>query len=172
MSDLEEHSYVRGAGAEGVDGHKVLTIVAAAVLVVMLAVTAYLFSSTASANKSAEDLAQSGMAVTATVTGCQGISDGVGMGVEYYNCSAQVTAGGRTYEGVLHGSRVLRPVGSQVQAMMVPGDVSTLSIDRVQSSSYLAASIMAAASVVLLVVLLVFLRALRLRRRGPVRPAT
>ena len=91
MSDIQEHSYIRGAGAGHVDGQKVLTIVSAAVLVVMLAVTAYLFSSTASANKSAEDLAQSGMAVTATVTGCQGISDGVGMGVEYYNCSAQVS---------------------------------------------------------------------------------
>jgi uncharacterized membrane protein len=165
MPGARQHSYIRGAAADGIDGQRVVTVVAAAVLVIMLAVTAYLFSSTASANESAQDLARSGMVVAATVTGCEGISDGVGMGIEYYNCTAAVTAGGRTYEGLLHGSRRSRPTGSRVEAVMVPGDISTLTVDRPGTESYLSASIMAAVSVVLLVLLLVFLRGRRLRRQ-------
>ena len=172
MSGVSEESYVRGAGAGKVDGQRVLTVVAGVVLVVMLAVTAYLFSSTLSANESAQDLARSGMVVSATVTGCEEISDGIGMGVEYYNCTAQVSAGGHTYEGLLHGSGVSRQIGSVVQAVMVPGDISTLTVDRAQSPSYVGATVTAAASVVVLIVLLVFLRARRLRRPNPAPPAT
>lgn len=171
MPEAQEESYIRGAGAVVVDGRRVFAVLAVLVVAGLVAVTAYLYTTTASHNSAADALARNGVTVNATIVGCDGISDGVGMGVEYYDCTAQVSLDGRSYSAPLHGSRTSRAVGSEVTAFMVPGDGATLTLGRPRPSSYTAAWVMAVVTVVTVVAAMVLARFFGRRRLRPRDPA-
>lgn len=146
-----EDRYIRGVGTVGADPARVLAVLAVLAVAGLVAVTAYLFVSTADRNSSASRLAAHGRPVEATVTGCAGISDGIGMGVVYYQCTASASLDGRTYAGVLHGDRADLPPGDSVAAVVVPGDASSLTVAAAvsgRSASYVPAVVMAGVTVV------------------------
>jgi hypothetical protein len=125
---MSEESYIRGAGATRVDGRRVGWVLAAVVVAGLAVATVAMFLVTASDRSRADRLRQHGVPVQATVTHCAGISSGIGMGVEYYECRATYTLAGDTAEAVLHGSRSQLPTGRVVDAVAVPGDPGSLSV--------------------------------------------
>jgi hypothetical protein len=97
-------------------------------LVALLAGLAVYFSVTgAQQNSQLNALRQRGVPVQATVTGCRGISSGVGMGIEYWECRGSYTLDGHSFGGVINGSRKLLESGVQVPAIAVPGRPDLLS---------------------------------------------
>lgn len=141
-------SYVRGAGGVAVDSRRIIEILAVIVSLILVGVTIYLFVATTSRNADRDRLRRSGVPVQATVTGCSAIGDGVGMGIEYWDCTASFILSGRTYSAVLNGNRVQQQPGQVLNALVVPGDPSSLSLPGVATrsahSSYLPAMATAA----------------------------
>ena len=131
----EGASYVRGAGGVAVDPRRIIQILGVAVSVILVGVTIYLFVATISRNADRDRLRRSGVPVQATVTGCSAIGDGVGMGIEYWDCTASFALSGRTYSAVLNGSRVQRQPGQVLSALVVPGEPSSLSLPGVATRS-------------------------------------
>jgi hypothetical protein len=68
-----------------------------------------------------------GVPVQVTVTGCQGISSGVGMGIEYWECRGTYSISGHSYNEVIGGSRARLETGQIVPAVAVPGQPRLLS---------------------------------------------
>jgi hypothetical protein len=111
-----------------IDPGRVAAVLAGLAAAALVAVTAYLFFSAASRNAALDRLERFGVPVRATVTGCEGIGDGVGMGTQYYDCYGTWTLAGRSYQGLVHGSRTLRPAGQTLDALAVPGDPASLTV--------------------------------------------
>src|SRR5207249_1448379 len=78
-------------------------------------------------NARASKLQQRGVPVAATVSGCSGISSGVGMAIEYWECRGTYTLGGQQYNEVIRGSRARLNPGQTVPAVAVPGEPTLLS---------------------------------------------
>ena len=132
---MTEGNYIRGAGAARVDPRRVGWILAVATLTVLAVATVFLSISTASSNSDASSLRRDGVPVQATVTRCTGITSGIGMGVEYYECRGDYTLGGETFNEVIHGSRSQLPVGQAVSALAIPGKPSSLGLPGAAGSS-------------------------------------
>lgn len=144
----EGTSYVRGAGGVAVDSRRIVDILGAVLTLILVGLTIYLFVATAGHNANSDRLRRSGVPVQATVTGCAAIGDGVGMGIEYWDCTASFTLNGRNYSAVVNGSRTQQPTGQVLNALVVPGDPKSLSLPGVATrsarSSYVPAITMAA----------------------------
>jgi hypothetical protein len=104
------------------DSGPVIRVVAVAVLLLLIAVTVALTISATNENSRRNTLRHKGVPVQATVTACQGISSGVGMAIEYWDCRATYTLDGSTYNEVIKGSRGLLQPGQTVVAIAVPGE--------------------------------------------------
>lgn len=147
---MPEGDYIRGARGGTVDARRVAWVLAVLALIVVAASTVVLAVATASDRTNAERLHKEGVAVQVTVTGCEGISSGVGMGIEYYDCRGSYVLDGVPVEGALiHGSRSDRPPGQVVQARAVPGDPGSLALDGTggQSTSWVAPIVLGAVAV-------------------------
>lgn len=125
---MTEESYIRGAGAVGIDSRRVGWIMALTALAVLAVSTVVLLVSSWSDRTNASQLRHHGVPVEATVTRCTGISSGVGMGVVYYQCWGSFSLGGPAFEELIAGSRGQLPTGSTVAARVVPGHPSTLTL--------------------------------------------
>jgi hypothetical protein len=132
----------------------VVVIVALAVSAVALAVSA------AHENARATRLQQHGVPVVATVSGCSGISSGIAMAIEYWECRATYALGGHQYNEIIRGSRAHLSPGQTVEAVAVPGEPALLSTAAAAArkhspwSSYVTAIILGAAAVALAVLLI------------------
>lgn len=120
--------YIRGGGGVGVDGGRLLRILALLVVAGLIALSAGLAVSASTNNSRADALRTRGVAVPVTVTGCLGISSGVGMGIEYWQCRGTYTLGGHSYQEVIGGSRSFLETGRVVPAVAVPGRPDLLSL--------------------------------------------
>jgi len=125
-------TYIRGGGTRTGGGAHISPRLLAAILIwLLVAVLAALavYFAVAGSQESARlsTLRHKGVPVTATVTGCVGISSGVGMGIEYWQCRADYTLVGQTFNEVINGNRALLETGQRVGAIAVPGDPSLLS---------------------------------------------
>lgn len=125
---MSEGSYIRGAGASPVDSRRVGLVAAWAGVALLALCTVFLAVHAASQHSTSDRLRSRGTAVQVTVTGCSGITSGIGFGVEYYDCQGSYLDGGVTRQALIHGSRVERQVGDVVQAVVVPGDPGTLTL--------------------------------------------
>lgn len=157
-------AYIRGGGGANV-GHRRVGGIVLAVCAVVLAVTAIVLTiSTSHQNANADLLRRHGVPVEATVTGCVGISSGVGMGIVYWQCRGSYALGGGTFTAVLAGNRSLLDAGQKIQAVAVPGHPSLLSTSAAVSdgesgrSSYAAPVALAAVAAAIVGVLLVWRR--------------
>jgi hypothetical protein len=127
-----EGAYIRGGGTRAGGGAHISPRLLAAILiwllVAVLAALAVYFAVAGSTESSRlNTLRHRGVPVTATVSGCVGISSGVGMGIEYWQCRATYTLAGQSFNEVVNGSRGLLEAGERVGAIAVPGDPSLLS---------------------------------------------
>lgn len=105
----------------------VIRIIVIAVLLALLGIALALTISAARQNSRVEAVRHRGVPVQVTVTGCQGVSSGVGQGIEYWECRGTYSLGGRSYNEVIGGSRVLLENGRTVPAVAVPGQPGLLS---------------------------------------------
>ena len=131
-SSSGDGAYIRGQGTRTGGGAHVDPRVLAAILVwllvgVLAALAVYFAVAGSRESSRLNTLRHRGVPVTATVTGCVGISSGVGMGIEYWQCRATYTLAGRTFNEVINGSRAVLDTGQSVGAIAVPGDPSLLS---------------------------------------------
>lgn len=125
-------TYIRGGGTRTGGGANISPSLLAAILiwllVAVLAALAVYFAVAGSRESSRlSTLRHRGVPVTATVTGCVGISSGVGMGIEYWQCRADYTLAGQTFDEVINGNRALLETGQRVGTIAVPGEPSLLS---------------------------------------------
>lgn len=160
--------YIRGGAAAPVDPGRVAAVLALGLVASLAAVSGYLFAQTAAHNASVDRLVARGRPVEATVRGCTAISDGIGMGVVYYDCRGSAVLDGRRYDGLIHGNRIDRPTGSRVAAVVLPGQDASLTLASAATaskrSSYLPAWVLSALTAVAAVTVGAWL----VRRRRPV----
>lgn len=170
---MSETSHLRGVRVAEADPRRVFWVVVAAVLLGLIASTVALTISAAHQDARLHRLHHDGIRVEATATGCVGISSGVGMGIEYWECRATYTLGGHSYNQVIRGSRAHLENGQQVQAVAVPGEPDLLStVDAAAKkyspwTAYVTPIILGAVTVALILGLLVWSK-LRRRRRTSV----
>jgi hypothetical protein len=105
----------------------VIRVIVIAVLLALVAITIALTISAAHENARVDTVRHRGVPVQVTVTGCQGISSGVGMGIEYWECRGTYSLAGRSYNEVIGGSRARLATGQVVPAVAVPGQPRLLS---------------------------------------------
>ena len=166
---MSETSHLRGVRIAEVDSRRVFWVVAAAILLGLVASTVALTISAAHQNARLYRLHHDGVPVEATATGCVGISSGVGMGIEYWECRGTYTLAGHSYNQMIRGSRGHLENGQKVQAIAVPGEPDLLSTvdaaakDYSPWSAYVTPIILGAVTVALILGLIVWSR---LRRRG------
>jgi hypothetical protein len=118
---------VRGVSTVGADPRFVLRVIASVGVLVLLGVAVATTVSAANHNSNLDTLRHHGVPVRATVTGCEGIGSGIGMGISYYDCRATYTLAGQTYNEILGGSRSQLQPGEVVSAVAVPGRPALLS---------------------------------------------
>jgi hypothetical protein len=123
-------NYVRGVRATTVQTGRVLRILALIGFLALVGAEIGVLVTVTDDRSLANKIHNHGVPVTATVTGCTGISSGVGMGIEYWQCRASYSLDGQTYVAAIRGSRSLLQAGDQMAAVAVPGDPGLLSTPR------------------------------------------
>lgn len=113
-------STMRGAGVD-VDVRLVGKVLGAAVLLALAVLTAVLLVAGIHHNDQATRLRRSGVPITMTVSGCQGLLGGSGSNAAGYQCNGTFTLHGHEYHELLPGN-TLYPPGTPVRAVAVPGD--------------------------------------------------
>jgi hypothetical protein len=165
---MSQASHLRGVRVAEVDSRGVLRVVVAVVLLALVASTVALTVSGARQNARLHRLHHQGVPVVVTATGCVGISSGIGMGIEYWECRGTYTLGGHSYNQVIRGSRAHLENGQKVQAVAVPGEPGLLSTADAAAkkyspwSAYVTPIILGAVTVALILGLIVWSK---LRRR-------
>lgn len=140
-------TYIRGARTDPVEARRVLLVVAWLLAASLVVLSVYLILATAHRNSSNANLRDHGVGVQVTVTGCDGISDGIGMGIEYWECRGSFRVDGRTYTEVIQKSRVQRPPGQVLDAVVVPTDPASLALETSHDSSYALGIVVGAATI-------------------------
>jgi hypothetical protein len=123
----DDSSYLRGVRVADVDTGRVIRVLIAVGLVALVVLALILTVSAARQNSRLSTLRSRGVPVTVTVAGCLGISSGIGMAVEYWECRGTYTLAGQSYKEVIGGSRAHLREGQTVDAIAVPGDPGLLS---------------------------------------------
>jgi hypothetical protein len=145
-------------------------VLAGVALVGLVVATIWASVATASNRSRADELRKHGVPVRATVTSCVGISSGIGMGIEYYQCRATYALAGSSFESELHGDRSLLATGRIVDAVAVPGDPGSLSLagraPRSSGGSWTAAVVLGALSLALALGMVALYRRGRSAGRG------
>jgi hypothetical protein len=154
---------LRGAGVE-VDVRRAGRVVLGICLVGLLVLVVVLFVAGANKNAQINQLRNHGVAVNVTVTGCLGLLGGSGSNPAGYACTGTFTLDGHRYRESVPGN-VLRPPGTKVAAVAVPGDPPLLDTHHAVANEHASLGVFAVPTI-LLVVLLLLIGALVLRRRG------
>jgi hypothetical protein len=132
-------------------------------LVALAAAAVVLFAVGAHKNDQITRLRQNGVDLQVTVTTCLGLLGGSGSNGAGYACKGTFTLGGHRYDENIPGN-ILRPPGSKVRAVAVPGDPPLLSTAHdvaIQHASWTTFLV----PTILLIVLVLLVGALLLRRR-------
>jgi hypothetical protein len=164
----DDASYVRGARG-GLDRGLAIRIMAGAVVVALVTLTAVLAVQAERENSRLDRLRHDGIPITATVSGCVAIASGTGITESGYRCRATYVVSGRSYSAVLGGTNTLYSVGETVPAVVArtePDNLSTAAaVMRTQSSwtAFIPAAIALLTSIVVTALL-----AWRFRRSGHV----
>jgi hypothetical protein len=132
----DDSSYLRGVRVAEVDTGRVVRVLIAVCVVAVVILATILTISAARQNSRLSTLRSRGVPVTVTVTGCLGISSGIGMAVEYWECRGTYTLAGQSYTEVIGGSRARLREGQTVPAIAVPGDPALLSTAAVAARSH------------------------------------
>ena len=163
---MDDDSYIRGGGSVQIDPRRLGWAAAVGVVVVLAVCSLILAVVVASGRPSGDSLRRAGVPVRVTVTSCTGITSGIGMGAEYYQCRGDYSLGGRSFAGVVHGLRAQLPQGTEMDALVIPGRPSTLSVPGAARSAsgggYMPAIVLGGLALAGAVGLV----ALRTRRRG------
>ena len=124
----EGSTYIRAGGGAPVSTPKVVGVLVWLLVAALLGLAVYLAALAARQDSRASQLREHGVPVDIVVTGCRGISSGVGMGIEYWQCRGSFVLEGRGYEAVLiNGSRALIQPGEHLKGIDVPGRPDLLS---------------------------------------------
>ena len=167
-------AFIRAGGGVQMNPRRLAGILVWLAVAVLVGVAAYLAATAARQDSRLALLRRQGVPVVATVTGCRGISSGVGMGIEYWQCRGSFVISGHTYEEYIGGSRALLEQGTRVAAVVVPGRPELLSSaawvrrDRSSTAEYAVAGALAAVACMLSAGRVVLVRR---RRQGPAAPA-
>jgi hypothetical protein len=165
-------AYIRGGGGVLMNPRRLAGILVWICAVALVGIAAYLAVSAAQQGSRLTLLRDRGVPVDIAVTGCRGISSGVGMGIEYWQCSGSFTLEGRTYNEIINGSRKLVDPGRHVAGVVVPGrpdlltDASAVRGAHSSGAEYTVAGALAAGGV-----LVGGARVRTILRRGIERPA-
>lgn len=152
----EGTGYIRGGGGVQVDRGRLARVLLSVAAVVLAGVSIGLAVSAANENSSAARF-RTAVPVALTVTGCEGISSGIGMAIEYWECHASYTFGGRHYNEAIGGSRDRLATGQVMSGRVVPKDPSSISLAGVSPArgSYVGPVALGAVALGALVLLLV-----------------
>src|SRR5579864_9003294 len=121
-------TYIRAGGGVQMNGRRVAGVLVWLCVLALLGLAVYLAALATRQDSRASLLHRHGVPVDVVVTGCRGISSGVGMGIEYWQCRGSFVLGGRGYDDVLiNGSRRLLQPGQHVDGLDVPGRPDLLS---------------------------------------------
>ena len=155
-----------------VDPDRIVGVVAVAAIVILVVSAIAWTVSAAHQNARLSKLQRHGTPVPATVTGCVGISSGIAMAIEYWECRGSYTLNGARYNEVIRGSRAHLRTGQTVAAIAVPGDPALLSTVAAAGqthsgwSRYIGPIVLGALAALLTLALLVWWR------RRPAAPST
>lgn len=165
-------AFIRAGGGVQMNPRRLAGILVWLTVAVLVGVAGYLAATAAQQDSRLALLRRHGVPVLATVTGCRGISSGVGMGIEYWQCRGSFVLSGHAYEEYIGGNRALLDQGTRVAAVVVPGQPELLSTaawvrkGRSSTAEYTVAACLGAAGVALAAG-----RAAAVRRRRSGRPA-
>jgi hypothetical protein len=120
-------TYIRAGGGVQISPRRIGGALVWACAALLAAMAGYFAVSASHESSQSSLLHRHGVPVTATITGCSAVSSGIGMGIEYYQCTGSYTLGGQTFNEVIHGSRSQLDSGQHVPAVAVPGHPSLLS---------------------------------------------
>ena len=148
-TEPDPSGFIRAGGGVALNGRRIAVVLSALGLAVLIVITAVVASSAVSANSQIDRLRSQGVPVQMTVTGCLGISSGIGMGIEYWQCRGTYSLDGRTYEEVIGGQRQLLDAGQRISVVAVPGHPSLVSIPQAlrRRHSYTLAGVLAGVTV-------------------------
>ncbi len=156
---------LRGAGVQ-IDGRRVAAAVLGIVLVT-LAVLAVVFTVVGyDKNHQIDELRNHGVAVSVTVTSCQGLLGGSGSNGAGYACRGTYRLDGNRYNEQLPGTALHAP-GTVVHALAVPGDPALVSPVSVIDAEHSSASVYVLPAVFLVLFLAILAVVLLQRRRKP-----
>ena len=118
--------YIRGGGGVPVDGWRMLRLLAGILLLGLVTLSIVLATATSNRRSHLSDLRSRGISVPVKVSGCLGISSGVGMSIEYWQCRGSFVVDGQTFDRVIGGSRTLLERGQVVSGRVLPGQPSSV----------------------------------------------
>ena len=146
-----------------VDGRHVAAIVLGILLVTLAALVVVFTAIGVHKNRQINDLHDRGVAVTVTVTSCQGLLGGSGSNGAGYSCRGTYELGGHDYNELLPGTAFHAP-GATIPSVAVPGDPALMSPVSVVDSEHASASVYSLPAI-LLVILVAILAVMTFRRR-------
>jgi hypothetical protein len=123
----EDVPYFRARAGGRVDGRRVGRILLGATLVILAVVVIATTIGAAIQDSNQTRLQRDGVPVEVTVTGCEGVSSGIGQALIYDVCRGSFTLDGRRYNAVIGGNRVAHPLGQTLRGVTVPDDPTLLS---------------------------------------------
>jgi hypothetical protein len=133
-----DRTYIRAGGGADINPRRLVGILVWICVALLVAFAVYFAVSANQRSSQLSLLHQHGIPVTATVTGCTAVGSGIGMGVEYYQCTGSYALGGQAFNEVIRGSRNQMDNGQRLAAIAVPGHpslLSTVSAARARKSS-------------------------------------
>jgi hypothetical protein len=146
-------SKLRGARVE-VDARRAGRVVVALCLVGLAVLVVALFVAGADKNAQITQLRQHGAEITVTVTGCLGLLGGSGSNAAGYACRGTFTLDGHHYRESIPGN-ALRPPGTKVRAVAVPGDPPLLDTLHAVDSEHTSSGVFVVPAILLAVLVIV-----------------
>ncbi len=119
-------------------------------MVVLVGLVVALTISTVYHNDRQAKLQRKGVPVQVTVSGCVGVSSGIGQAIVSYTCRGSYSLDGRTYTEVIGGSSALHHAGDKLDGVALrddPGSLSTTSAVADKKTSYLTPIVLGLAAV-------------------------
>ena len=122
-----DSTFIRAGGGVQANPRLIAAVTIWFVVAVLGAMAVYFWVTGARQGSDLSALWQRGVPVEVTVTSCRGVSSGIGMGTEYWECRGSYTLGSATSDALINGSRKFIENGAVVQAIAVPGRPDLLS---------------------------------------------
>jgi hypothetical protein len=159
---------LRGAAVQ-IDGRRVVVVVVGIVLVALVILVVVFTAIGVHKNRQIDQLHDRGVAVTVTITSCQGLLGGSGSNGAGYSCRGTYELGGRRYNELLPGTALHAP-GTTIPSVAVPGDPALISPKSIVDSEHSSNSVYILPGLLLLVLVAIVgvlaVRARKVPRRG------